>query len=425
MRSRAFTGLLTILLLLLFLPAAWAEEPSVTPPPPGSQYRTLKQGDTGYDVHLLKIRLYQLGYYNTANANKQFNGGLAKKIKEVQAANGLEQTGIATPELQLLIYSDDCVPVAGVTVPTPEPVVPAEYEVSGLVPELPALDSEGFLPEGQDGEYVYENEDEGVWYYISGSLYVEIRRFSVPGKHKLQWYETTVNLRGIAPEAYSVPYTKLTGSTFVTPVKLAQEHQVVLAISDDTYTWRTYYKRRTGIVVRNGELISNTPLINKKDTRFPPLDVMTFLPDGSMATYENGETTPEYLMSLGARNIYSFGPILLKNGREHLLVRYGGTSSKSKEPRCAIGMRSPNHFVVLTVNGRSNFSEGCTLAWLAERMKQLGANDAFNLDGGGSAALVFMGKSLNHKTAKEIRKITDIIGFGVSDLVEKDPSVVR
>ena len=74
--------------------------------------------------------------------------------------------------------------------------------------------------------------------------------------------------------------------------------------------------------------------------------------------------------------------------------------------------------MILTVQGRTSKSDGCSLPWLAERMYQLGATDAFNLDGGGSAAIVFMGKVLNKVNAKSVRHITDIIGFGVSDLVE-------
>lgn len=407
---------LWILILLCFAPVLWAEG-AAEEAPSFAQYRTLKRDDVGYDVYLLKIRMYQLGYMASENATDRYTAGFESKIKELQTANGLEPTGKATPELQALIFSAACVPAAVTPAPTAAPTPSPAPTAPVSRASLPALDEEGFLPRDSEEEFVYENDEDGLWYYISNSLYVEIRRFTQTGRNKLQWFETTVNLRDDLPRSYSVPYTKLTADTFVSPAYLANENHVVLGISDDTYTWRTFYSRRTGIVIRGGELISHTPYVNKKTARFPNLDVMAFLPDGTMAVYENQETTPEALFALGVRDAYSFGPILIRDGQEQLLVRYGGEMSREKHPRCAIGMRSPNHFVVLTVTGRISASDGCRLSWLAERMRALGAVNAFNLDGGGSASLVFMGKILNKQSDNVVRGITDIIGFGVSELV--------
>lgn len=384
----------------------------------GAQYRELKRGDAGYDVTLLKIRLFQLGYLSTDRPTDSYTAGFAKTIQTVQEANGLEPTGVSTPALQALIYSDACVPAAQRPAPAPTaaPIVPERAPTAR--PALPALDGEGFLESGSTEEFIYENLEDGLWYYISSRLYVEIRRYAQTGKTPLQWFETRVNLRGIAPEAYSSEYTRLTDSAFVSPAEIAATHHAVLAISDDTYTWRTYYGRRTGIVIRNGQVISNTPYSTAKGPHFPNMDVMAFLPDGRMALYENGETTPEDLLALGARNVYSFGPILLKDGRESLQVRYCGHSAEALHPRCAIGQLSPDHYVILTVVGRASYSRGCTLAWLADKMRELGAESAFNLDGGGSAALVFMGRILNHAPQGTIRQVTDVIGFGTSEKVK-------
>lgn len=409
--------LLLLMSLLVFPYVAHSEAAAVPTPEPLTQYRQLKSGMTGHDVYLLKIRLYQLGYYVTDKQNDQYNANFVRKIKEVQAANGLEQTGIATPELQHLIFSDRCVPGSEVHAPVAEPTASPVPVMPSASPELPELDSEGFIPQGSSTEFVYENESDGLWYYISDSLNVEIRRYSHTKRNKLQWFETHVRLRGIEPTAYSAQFTKLTADSFVSPVKLARENKVVLGISDDSYTLRTIYNRNAGIVVHNGELIAESPHETKRLVRFPNLDVIAFMPDGTISMYDNGEVTAEYIMSLGARNVYSFGPILLQDGKESIAVRYSDVYSQYKEPRCAIGMIEPNHFVILTVVGRTSYSDGCTLAWLAERMKQIGANQAFNLDGGGSAAIVFMGKILNKANDSAVREITDIIGFGNSELV--------
>ncbi len=410
--------LLVLMLLILLMPAVMAES-SVTPPPPGAHYRTLKNGSAGYDVYLLKMRMYQLGYFTTNKASEEYNGTMVKHIKELQELNGLEQTGIATPELQVLIFSDACIPAAVTPAPTTAPTPPPAPQMAVYEPELPLLDDEGFLPQGSGEEFVYQDADEGLWYYFSDTLSVEIRRYTQGGKYKLQWFETHVKLRGITPENYaSFKTKKVTGGAFVSPVDIAKNNHVVLGITDDAYTKRTYSNKKAGLVIRNGVLLENTPYTNRNTARFPSLEVMAFLPDGTMALYENGETTPEYLLSLGVKNSYAFGPILVKNGKESLAVRNMGEFSKAKEPRCAIGLVEPNHYMILTVVGRTSYSDGCTLAWLAEKMQEKGIENAFNLDGGGTTALVFMGKVLNRKNESSLRDVTNIIGFGTSPTVQ-------
>lgn len=84
------------------------------------------------------------------------------------------------------------------------------------------------------------------------------------------------------------------------------------------------------------------------------------------------------------------------------------------EPRCALGMIEPYHYIILTVKGRVKSSKGVYLNWLAEKMLEKGAVEALNLDGGGTVALVFMGNILN-KTGNTMRGVTSIIGFGVAE----------
>ncbi|MDR0898472.1 MAG: phosphodiester glycosidase family protein, partial [Oscillospiraceae bacterium] len=65
--------------------------------------------------------------------------------------------------------------------------------------------------------------------------------------------------------------------------------------------------------------------------------------------------------------------------------------------------------------GRTRDSEGFTLLELAKLMQSLGCQTAYNLDGGGSSTLVFLGEVINQPTAgrsiKE-REINDIVYIG-------------
>jgi len=82
-----------------------------------------------------------------------------------------------------------------------------------------------------------------------------------------------------------------------------------------------------------------------------------------------------------------------------------GTLSRNAEarhPRTAVGFsRDSSTLLLLTVDGRSENSGGMTLVELANVMRELGAWQAMNFDGGGSTTMVIDGKVVNHPSDKE------------------------
>jgi hypothetical protein len=82
-----------------------------------------------------------------------------------------------------------------------------------------------------------------------------------------------------------------------------------------------------------------------------------------------------------------------------------GTLSRNAEarhPRTAVGFsRDSSTLFVLTVDGRSENSGGMTLVELASVMRELGAWQAMNFDGGGSTTMVVDGRVVNHPSDKE------------------------
>ena len=74
-----------------------------------------------------------------------------------------------------------------------------------------------------------------------------------------------------------------------------------------------------------------------------------------------------------------------------------GLANPELHPRSAIGYSKNGKFLfIVVVDGRQPFySQGITLAELADLMIQLGAHDAMNLDGGGSSTLVIRGGNGN------------------------------
>jgi exopolysaccharide biosynthesis protein len=58
-----------------------------------------------------------------------------------------------------------------------------------------------------------------------------------------------------------------------------------------------------------------------------------------------------------------------------------------KHPRTAIGTRSRNRVVLVTVDGRTEFAAGMTLDELTDLFLSLKCRNAVNLDGGGSTTM--------------------------------------
>ncbi len=71
-----------------------------------AQYRTLTVGDRGESVQKLKDRMFALGYFRNPTANDTFSAKTAEYVKTFQELNGLDVTGVATPEMQALFYSE-------------------------------------------------------------------------------------------------------------------------------------------------------------------------------------------------------------------------------------------------------------------------------------------------------------------------------
>lgn len=93
---------------------------------------------------------------------------------------------------------------------------------------------------------------------------------------------------------------------------------------------------------------------------------------------------------------------LLKNGKNHALQSYLQNGTKpdyfvhKKHPRTAIGTNKDKSTLwLVTVDGRQTASAGISLPDLADLMKELGAYNALNLDGGGSTTMWVKNRVVN------------------------------
>ncbi len=97
-------------------------------------------------------------------------------------------------------------------------------------------------------------------------------------------------------------------------------------------------------------------------------------------------------------HILGVGPRLVEDGKIHVTAseeRFGADVAYGRAPRSAVGINKDGDFLFAVVDGRQSFSRGCTLIEWANVLKTLGAVQAMNLDGGGSAELIIRGQIVN------------------------------
>ena len=187
-----------------------------------------------------------------------------------------------------------------------------------------------------------------------------------------------------------------------TTSNMAEAANAILAINGDYYGFRD-----DGYVLRNGVLY--------RDTASSGTDALVVYGDGTMAAASQDDKTAQQLKEAGAWQILSFGPVLVDNGQIAVAANEEVGQAKNSNPRTAIGMISPLHYVVVVSDGRTGDNEGLSLYELAQVLIDNGATFAYNLDGGGSTTLYFEGKVINNPTSGNIggeRSVSDIVYFG-------------
>ena len=122
----------------------------------------------------------------------------------------------------------------------------------------------------------------------------------------------------------------------------------------------------------------------------------------------------ERLMQESTWQTFEFGPVLVENGQAAELPGrfYVNCHDGYYEPRTAIGQLGPLHYIVIVVDGRrDNYSTGASIPQLQKLFLDEGAQFAFNLDGGGSTSLYFLGEVVNMPSGGKERSVSDIVMF--------------
>ena len=201
---------------------------------------------------------------------------------------------------------------------------------------------------------------------------------------------------------------------------LARANRAVLAVSGDWFTMR---KNKEGVVIRNGRMLRNRDC--------GAYDGLIIDTKGDFHILRQG--TKEQFAEYEGQIMHSFvfGPALVVDGELMQHDMFGETPSYwliknvgggKKTQRSAICQMGPLSYLLITTEGPEQSRDGgFTIPELGDLAYAMGAQNAFNLDGGSSAWLVLGGERINTMKTRNIQKISDIIYFATAE--PEQPSV--
>ncbi|HAM69508.1 MAG TPA: hypothetical protein DCP68_07840 [Ruminococcus sp.] len=185
--------------------------------------------------------------------------------------------------------------------------------------------------------------------------------------------------------------------------EIAAANNAILAVNGDFYG-----THNSGYVIRNGILYRETDRANT--------DYLCIMADGSFFITTGAEYTAQELLDMGTWQCFMFGPRLIENGIINVDDNSEVARAMASNPRTAIGIVDELHYLFVVSDGRTSESDGLSLSQLAEFMQRLGAQTAYNLDGGGSSTMVFNGSLINNPTTSgrsiKERSVSDIVYIG-------------
>jgi exopolysaccharide biosynthesis protein len=154
-------------------------------------------------------------------------------------------------------------------------------------------------------------------------------------------------------------------------------------------------------------------------------DTLAIYPDMTMRIVKKRTMAPLALLEDGGDNAYSFGPTLIDGGVINTQAKYHRV--RRANPRAGIGYIEPGHYIAIVVDGRQkDYSVGLAVWDFADLFQSYGCSVAYNLDGGLSAAMIFMGEQINTHSGTRTgepddisyqRAVPDGLMFGYSELV--------
>ena len=263
----------------------------------------------------------------------------------------------------------------------------------GEAVKLP-VDLSGGMPYSLDNcvaENVYEDESLRIeiWEDMVDKTRVHLARVTIADPSQLR----------TAP-AYDFSRDQTAPTTTI-----AQRVNAVLAINGDYYS---YQATRGGYMIRQGQMYINKPIKGR--------DVLVIAGNGDFYIEReiNDETLAKYDALGGIVNSFNFGPGIIIDGE--LCDRFKSVYNMAEDKAaraciCQVERGKLEYLCVVSEGTDDSKGGGLTLEEFTDYVATLGVQNAYNLDGGNSSALIYLGEKINAKSNPRHRPLSDIIYF--------------
>lgn len=258
--------------------------------------------------------------------------------------------------------------------------------------EVPAIDYQADAPYAPHAD-AYLPDGTG---YLDDSLSIRIEEFRA--------YDTTCMAAWIqvaSPTQLRTALNKPYPSTTTAKASvIAKRVNAVLAINGDSCVGF----HNQGVIIRNGEVLREKYNENYDTLIIDDNGDFTIIP----------ATTEEKIRAFAGNIVqaFTFGPGLVIDGIKTTEFPLKANSPKVEAQRIAIAQMGPLSYLVVTTEGPENpGSTGLTLPEFAQVLYDLGAQNAYNLDGGSSSSLILNNKKINSLSTGKIRAVGDILYF--------------
>ncbi len=260
-------------------------------------------------------------------------------------------------------------------------------------------------PDAKKGTAIQKDGYVGEWEYVDPSISVKIEM----GRFEGTVYQVARVKLTNATQLRTIMAGGLKSEQTMSPITLAKKTNAVLAINGD---FASDPGRRYGFVCRQGKVYRNT--CNGK------FDVLIIDDKGDLHILPNATKEDVEAFEGTILHGYTFGPGLVIDGVCQSGFEDQNNAADRKAQRMSLAQVGPLEYLCVTTQGPEQKDpegltkeQGLTLEQMARLMASFeGVQNAYNLDGGSSAAMVFNQEKINNLPGYgKVRYLYDMICF--------------
>ena len=279
--------------------------------------------------------------------------------------------------------------------PTLPPVIETEAATEPTVP--PTTEPDNRTPWQIKFEEHFSDEvimTENSYKSPEVSVTIDTRTIEIEGA-KVVYYVADIYVASIDNFVTAVANDNMSYYSTQKSATLDKNAKAILSICGDFLTYQ-----KTGFMMRNEEIYVD-------DSNLYTACVL--YRDGTMDTFDGKTYKIDDIKAKDPVQVWSFGPVLLdQNGQVRSSYKVSSTVAQ-RNPRSAVGYYEPGHYCFVVVDGRQKHSAGMKIPALAAVFEELGCAKAYNLDGGGSAVMMFNHKQFSKQSNGGDRKLGDLL----------------